>query len=87
MIGCSKSHAYFSPIRVQYFSVATKVCSKISLRHPLLVFSRSKVAKPKAKVDGEPDYYTIEDFFIGEKRHFPVITSTSFELNIWDQLK
>ncbi len=30
-----------------------------------LFFSRSKVAKPKPRVDGEPDYYTIEDFFMG----------------------
>ena len=27
---------------------------------------RSRVARPQRKVDGEPDYYDIDDFYIGE---------------------
>ena len=28
---------------------------------------RCKVARPQRRVDGEPDYYRIDDFYIGEQ--------------------
>ena len=35
---------------------------------------RSKVSKPTPRVDGEPDYYTIDDFFIGKLQVFSILS-------------
>ena len=56
--------------RCLFLSVFLSVCISVCLFvrsqiKEMVLFFRSKVAKPRPKVNGEPDYYTIEDFFIG----------------------
>ena len=38
----------------------------IELPHRGKYLERGRVAKPQRRVDGEPDYYDIDDFYIGE---------------------